>query len=70
MEIAYFNLTDFTPTKMTIQLTFAYREYISDDPLTKDRLRVKILQPNVFITSNAMNSLPKDYTFGNKVIPQ
>jgi len=43
MEIAYFNLTDFTPTKMTIQLTFAHREYISEDPMTKDRLLAKIL---------------------------
>ena len=68
-EIAYFNLTNFTPTKMTIKLTFAHSEYISDDPMTKDRLLVKILQPNAFITSNATNSLPKDYIFGNKVIP-
>jgi len=54
---------------MTLQVYFKHTKYISYAPLDKDRLLVTILQPNVFVSADAMNSLPQDYTFGQKRIP-
>jgi len=50
LHIFYFNLTEFTPRTMTLQLNFSNPEYISNDQILKDRLIVKVLQSNVFVT--------------------
>jgi len=70
LEIESCTITNFTQTRMTLQVNFSSPEYISYDSLSKDRLFVKVLHSNVFVTKDALDSLAQNYTFGGREIPQ
>jgi len=42
-EISYFNITNFTASSMTLNVTFAHPDMISFDPLETDKLELEIL---------------------------